>query len=239
MIPVTDAIRSRSFPFVNIAIIVASTLVFVYELSLSVTDLDAFFADYAVVPAELYEWWKSPEGVSEPITVFTAAFLHGGWLHLGGNMLFLWVFGDNVEDALGHIPYAAFYLVSAAGAAGLEVAFDTDSTVPVVGASGAIAGVLGGYLVLYPRARVGVVVPILFFLGAIPVPAFLLILIWFGLQLLTGVMTIGDTSVSSGIAVWAHVGGFVTGLVIMLLARPFIPRKALSQPKSRGPVRMW
>jgi len=165
--------------------------------------------------------------------------LHGGWLHLAGNMLFLWVFGDNVEDALGHVLYLLFYLLSAAGAAAVEVAFDTDSIVPVVGASGAIAGVLGGYLVLYPRARVGVVVPLLFFLGAIPVPAFLLILAWFALQLVTGVMTIGDTSVSSGIAVWAHVGGFVTGLAIMLLARPFIPGKALSRPKGRGPVRMW
>jgi len=239
VIPVTDAIRSRTFPFVNIAIIVACILIFIYELSLNVTDLDEFFFDYAVVPAQLYDWWKSPDGVSEPVTVFTAAFLHGGWLHLAGNMLFLWVFGDNVEDALGHVLYLLFYLLSAAGAAAVEVAFDTDSIVPVVGASGAIAGVLGGYLVLYPRARVGVVVPLLFFLGAIPVPAFLLILAWFALQLVTGVMTIGDTSVSSGIAVWAHVGGFVTGLAIMLLARPFIPGKALSRPKGRGPVRMW
>lgn len=239
MIPVTDAIRSRTFPFVNIAIILTAILVFVYELSLTPIELDRFFADWAVQPNELYAWWKDPEGIGTPATVFTAAFLHGGWLHLGGNMLFLWVFGDNVEDALGHIPYAAFYLVSAAAAAIVEVAFDTDSVVPVVGASGAIAGVLAGYLVLYPRARVGIVIPILFFLGAIPVPAFLLIGLWFALQLVTGVMTIGDTSVSQGVAVWAHVGGFVTGLVIMLCARPFIPAKHLSRPKSRGPVRMW
>lgn len=238
MIPVTDAIRSRTFPFVNIAIIVACILVFVYELSLSPVDLDAFFNDWAVQPNELYAWWKDPEGIGEPATVFTAAFLHGGWLHLGGNMLFLWVFGDNVEDALGHIPYALFYLASAAGAAIVEVAFDTNSVIPVVGASGAIAGVLAGYLVLYPKARVGIVIPLLFFLGAVPIPAFVLIGFWFALQLLTGVMTIGDTSVSQGVAVWAHVGGFVTGLVIMLCARPFIPRKALSTYK-RGPVSMW
>jgi membrane associated rhomboid family serine protease len=107
VIPVTDAIASRRFPFVNVAIIVTCILVFLYELSLSTPDLDRFFDDYAVVPRQLNGWWKSPEGADEPITVFTAAFLHGGWLHLGGNMLFLWVFGDNVEDALGPVMYAA------------------------------------------------------------------------------------------------------------------------------------
>lgn len=239
MIPVTDAVGSRTFPFVNVAIIVACVLVLLYELTLSVTDLDAFFRDYAIVPAQLYDWWKDPDGWEEPATVITAAFLHGGWLHLGGNMLFLWVFGDNVEDALGHVGYAIFYIVAAAGAAATEVAFDTDSVVPVVGASGAIAGVLAGYLVLYPTARVGIVIPILFFLGAVPLPAFVLIGLWFAMQLMTGVATIGDTSVSAGIAVWAHVGGFVTGLIIMLVARPFIPKGSLSRTRSRGPVRMW
>ena len=233
MIPVTDAVRARTFPFVNIAIIIACTLVFIYEVSISAASLDRFFNDYAVVPSQLYDWWKSPSGVGEPLTVFSAAFLHGGWLHLGGNMLFLWVFGDNVEDALGHFRYAAFYLVSAAGAAAAQVAFDTSSVVPMVGASGAIAGVLAGYLVLYPRVRVGIVIPFLFFLGALPVPAFVLIIFWFLMQLFTGVAEIGNTSASSGVAVWAHVGGFLTGLAIMLVARPFIPRRSLSQVRAR------
>ena len=239
MIPVTDAVRARTFPFVNIAIIIASTLVFIYEVSISAAALDRFFFDYAVVPAELYDWWKSPSGVSEPLTVSSAAFLHGGWLHLGGNMLFLWVFGDNVEDALGHFRYAAFYLIAAAVASATQVAFDTDSIVPVVGASGAIAGVLAGYLVLYPRATVGIVIPFLFFLGALPVPAFVLIIFWFLMQLFTGFAEIGNTAASSGIAVWAHIGGFIAGLTIMLAARPFIPRRSLSQVRTRGQVKLW
>jgi membrane associated rhomboid family serine protease len=164
----------------------------------------------------------------------TAAFLHGGWLHLAGNMVFLWVFGDNVEDALGHVQYAAFYVVSAIGAAFLQVAVDPHSTVPMLGASGAIAGVLAGYLILYPRATVGVLLLPFFVL---PIPAFALIAIWFALQLFTGVAEIGNTSASSGIAVWAHVGGFLTGLALMLIARPFIPARSLS--RKRGPVRMW
>jgi membrane associated rhomboid family serine protease len=239
VIPVTDEVRSRTFPFVNVSIIVLCVLVFVYELTLNASDLDAFFNDYAVVPRQLYDWWKSPDGMAEPLTVFTAAFLHGGWLHLGGNMLFLWVFGDNVEDALGHARYALFYLGAAAVASVTQVAIDKDSIVPVVGASGAIAGVLAGYLVLYPKARVGIVIPLLFFLGAIPIPAFVLIILWFGLQLFSGIASIGDTSASEGVAVWAHVGGFLAGLLIMLAARPFIPRRSLSRMPSRGRVRMW
>jgi membrane associated rhomboid family serine protease len=239
VIPITDAVRTRTFPFVNIAIIIACTLVFFYEVSISAADLDRFFYDYAVVPSELYDWWKSPSSVGEPLTVFSAAFLHGGWLHLGGNMLFLWVFGDNVEDALGHIKYAGFYLIAAAVASATQVAFDTSSVVPVVGASGAIAGVLAGYLVLYPRATVGIVIPFLFFLGALPVPAFVLIIFWFLMQLFAGVAEIGNTATSSGIAVWAHIGGFLAGLAIMLLARPFIPRRSLSTVRTRGPIKLW
>jgi membrane associated rhomboid family serine protease len=239
VIPVTDTVSARRFPFVNVSIIIACTLVFIYELTLNAFDLERFFNDYAVIPDHLYEWWRSPSGLRTPSTVITAAFLHGGWLHLGGNMIFLWVFGDNVEDALGHIQYAAFYLVAAAAAAAMQVAVDPHSTIPMVGASGAIAGVLGGYLVLYPRATVGVVIPLLFFLGAFPIPAFVLIIFWFLMQLFTGIAEIGSTSASSGVAVWAHVGGFAAGLAIVLVARPFIPRKSLSQVKTRGPVKMW
>jgi membrane associated rhomboid family serine protease len=222
MIPVSDDVRARSFPFVNIGIIVACTLVFLYELSLSALDLEKFFFDYAVVPAELDAWVHDPEGLRIPSTVITAAFLHAGWLHLAGNMVFLWVFGDNVEDALGHVLYPLFYVVAAAGAVALQVAFDTASTVPMLGASGAIAGVLGGYLVIYPRARVDV----LLFPFILPLPAALLILFWFILQLISGLATIGTTSASSGIAFWAHVGGFVTGLALMLAARPSISHRA-------------
>jgi len=234
MIPVSDDVRARSFPIVNVSIIIACTLVFFYEITLSPIELERFFNDYAVIPAALDHWVQHPHGLRVPSTVITAAFLHGGWLHLLGNMIYLWVFGDNVEDALGHVAYLAFYLVSAVAAVALQVAFSLDSTVPMLGASGAIAGVLGGYLVLYPRVRVDV----LFFPFLIPVQAFWLIIFWFILQLISGVATIGDTSASSGVAFWAHVGGFITGLALMLAARPFLGgRRSPSRPKRTR--RVW
>ena len=234
MIPVSDAVRSRTFPFVNIALIVANFAVFIYELTLSQGDINRFFFDHGVVPYDLSHWVNHPAGLHEPGTIITSAFIHGGWLHILGNMLFLWVFGDNVEDALGHLKYLAFYLVSAVGAVALQVAIDTNGTLPMIGASGAIAGVLGGYIVLYPTARVSV----LFFIVLLPVPAFLLIGFWFFLQFFAGLASIGKaTGVNQGIAVWAHVGGFVTGLALVLLARPFIRRRPqLSGPRGRS---MW
>jgi membrane associated rhomboid family serine protease len=239
MIPVTDAVRAQRLPVANVAIILACIAVFVYELTLSLPDLNRFFFDYSVIPASLDAWANHPSGLWAPSTIFTSAFLHGGWLHLGGNMIFLWVFGDNVEDALGHLPYALFYAISAVGAITLQVAMDKRSDVPVLGASGAIAGVLAGYLVLYPRAPVGVFVPLIWFLGLIPIPAVILILFWFGLQLFSGIASIGTSSAGQGVAVWAHVGGFITGLAMMIAARPFIPRRSLSQPRSGRQARVW
>jgi membrane associated rhomboid family serine protease len=218
---------------VNTAIIVACIAVFVYELSLPVGEMNRFFFEYGVVPARIVDWVEEPSGVREPFTVITSAFIHGGWLHLIGNMVYLWVFGDNIEDALGHVRYLLFYLVSAVGAAALQVAFDSDGVIPMVGASGAIAGVLGAYIVLYPFAPVGVVIPWVWFFGAIPVPAFVLIGFWFLLQLFAGVASIGGTAtgISGGVAFWAHVGGFVTGFAIVLLLRPLIPRRTPARPR--------
>lgn len=234
MIPVSDAIRSRTFPYVNIALIISCVVIFIYELTLSGLDLDDFFVDHGVIPIQLVDWLEQPSGSEEPLTVITSAFIHGGFLHLGGNMLFLWVFGDNVEDALGHVRYLIFYLVAGIAAVALQVAVDTDEVIPMIGASGAIAGVLGGYLVLYPRARVGVFIPWLFFFGAFPVPAVLLIGFWFVLQLFSGFASMGTaTGVSDGVAVWAHIGGFITGFVILLILRPFIPRRSLSTSPRR------
>src|SRR3990170_4851386 len=227
MIPVGDSTRRRITPYVNLGIIAASILVFLYELSLSAVDVNRVFVDWGVIPVQLKDWLESPSGVEEPATVATSMFIHGGWLHLIGNMLYLWVFGDNVEDALGHTRYLLFYLVAAVGAVALQVALDQNGVIPMVGASGAIAGVLGAYLVLYPGATVGVVIPWLWFFGAFPLPAVLLIGFWFLLQLFSGVAAIGTaTGVSGGIAVWAHVGGFATGFLIVLLLRPFIPRRS-------------
>lgn len=219
MIPVSDEPKTRIFPFVNLAIIVACVLVFIYELTLSAADINRFFIDYGVVPNEINDWLKNPSGLEEPLTVITSAFVHGGFLHLGGNMLYLWVFGDNIEDALGHVLYVLFYVACAIGAVALQVAVDTNEIIPMVGASGAISGVMGGYFVLFPTARVDA----LFVFFIFPVPAFVLIGFWIGLQLLTGIATIGAAEgASEGVAVWAHVGGFITGLVIVLAMRPFI-----------------
>jgi membrane associated rhomboid family serine protease len=219
VLPVSDEPKTRVFPFVNLAIIVVCVLVFIYELTLSEVALNRFFFDYGVVPNEINDWLKNPSGLEEPLTVITSAFVHGGFLHLGGNMLYLWVFGDNIEDALGHILYVLFYVACAIGAVGLQVAVDTNEIIPMVGASGAISGVMGGYFILFPTARVDA----LFVFFIFPVPAFVLIGFWVGLQLLTGFATIGAAEgASEGVAVWAHVGGFVTGLVIVLAMRPFI-----------------
>jgi membrane associated rhomboid family serine protease len=239
VIPVSDTVRSRKFPYVNLAIILTCIAVFIYQLTLPLAELNRFVIDYGVVPTRITDWVESPEIAFEPLTVFTSAFIHGGWLHLIFNMLFLWVFGDNVEDALGHVKYLAFYLVAAAGAAALQVAFDTGSVIPMVGASGAIAGVLGGYLVLYPKATVGVIIPWLWFLGMFPIPAVVLIVFWFILQLFAGIATLGaETAAANGVAVWAHVGGFLTGLGIMLIIAPFLKHRSRpTPPRRRGP--MW
>ncbi|MFB3093316.1 MAG: rhomboid family intramembrane serine protease, partial [Dehalococcoidia bacterium] len=165
MIPIGDSTRRHTTPYVNVGLIVASILVFLYELSLNAFEVNDFFLDWGVIPVQLVDWLESPSGVEEPSTVVTSMFIHGGWLHLIGNMLFLWVFGDNVEDAMGHGRYLVFYLLAGLAATGLQVFIDQESVIPMVGASGAIAGVLGAYLVLYPRATVSVVIPWLWFFG--------------------------------------------------------------------------
>ena len=222
MIPVGDEPRSRAFPFVNLTLIVVNVLVFFYELTLRPRDLQALFFDWGVVPVRLVDWLQSPSGWEVPATVITSMFLHGGWLHLIGNMLYLWVFGDNVEDALGHVKYLLFYLASGIGAVALQVAIDMDGTIPMVGASGAISGVLGAYLVLYPTATVAVLVPWFWFFGFMPMPAAVLIGFWFLLQLFSGVASLGAQAVGveTGIAFWAHIGGFITGFLLVLLLRP-------------------
>jgi len=222
VIPVGDEPRSRAFPWVNLGLIAINVLVFFYELSLDQRGLQQLFFDWGVISQRLVDWLKAPSGWEEPATVFTSMFLHGGWLHLIGNMLYLWVFGDNVEDALGHVKYLLFYLVSGIGAVAMQVAVDMDARIPMVGASGAISGVLGAYMFLYPTATVSVLVPFFWFFGFVPMPAVVLIGFWFLLQLFSGVASLGAPAVGveQGIAFWAHIGGFVTGFLIVLIFRP-------------------
>jgi membrane associated rhomboid family serine protease len=230
VLPVTDEVRSRSVPYVNIGLIIANVIVFLYELTLSDAQLNDFFFDHGVVPEQLADWWNSPSGLGEPLTIYTSAFIHGGWLHLIGNMVYLWVFGDNVEDAFGHIKYFFFYLACAAGAAIVQVLTNTEETIPMVGASGAIAGVLGAYLVFYPRATVGA---LLGYVWYVPIPAAVVILFWFVMQLLSGIAALGaETVAEEGIAFWAHIGGFAFGAAIAAASRPFLRLRPLPHHRS-------
>jgi membrane associated rhomboid family serine protease len=242
VIPVGDSVRSRSFPYVNVTIIGLNVLLFLYELTLStvpqpplgLSELERFLFDWGTLPACLGDRFGfepevrarllevvCPERDRVALTPLSSMFLHGGWVHLIGNMIFLWVFGDNVEDAMGHLRYAVFYLVAGFAATAAHVAVNQNDLIPAIGASGAIAGVLGAYLVLYPRATVAAIFPFLIlFWVPFRVPAVLLIGVWFVLQLLNGVAALATTDVvgaAGGVAWFAHIGGFVTGLVLVKL----------------------
>ncbi len=220
MIPIGDSVRSRTFPYVNLAIISANFLVFFYELSLG-NQVDAFLNDWGAVPHLVTNYFGHPGDYPLRVlfTPITAMFIHGGWLHILGNMIFLWVFGDNVEDAMGHVGYLLFYMLAGIAAATAQIWADTSSVLPMVGASGAIAGVLGAYLVLYPRATIATIIFPLFF-WAIPIPAFILIGMWFLIQLLSGAAAVGTAvGASEGVAWWAHVGGFLAGVLLVWVFR--------------------
>jgi membrane associated rhomboid family serine protease len=210
VIPLRDVIPSRTTPVVTVTLIVANALVFLFQQSLGDRELQAFVMTWGLVPAA-FSW----------LAVLTSMFLHGGWAHFLGNMLYLWIFGDNVEDRLGHARYLGFYLLCGLAAALLQVAFSAGSRVPMVGASGAIAGVLGGYFVMFPRSRVLTLIPIFIVVQLVEVPAIVLLGLWFALQLLSGVGSLGQTADVGGVAFWAHAGGFVVGMVgVLLLRRP-------------------
>lgn len=219
MIPLRDANPSASFPFVTVLLIAVNTLVFIYETGLGRT-LDRFILTHGFVPAVYFhvshtEPWNLPARFAPMVT---SMFLHGGWLHLIGNMWTLWIFGDNVEDRLGRGSYLLYYFVCGIIAAYVHYLTGPQSGVPVVGASGAIAGVMGGYFVLFPRARIVTLVPIFIFLQVITVPAVLFLAFWFFLQLVNGTVA-SAASFGGGVAWWAHVGGFVAGALMALPKR--------------------
>ena len=218
MIPFRDNIPSRSFPVINIAIILTNILVFFYELSLG-RHLESFIMQYGIVPAAVSQWSQSDLPFSAVALPFlTSMFLHGGWLHLIGNMWYLWIFGDNIEDRLGHFGYSIFYLLCGLGAGIAHTTLNYDSTAPSIGASGAIAGVLGAYLVSYPFARVLTLVPIFVFLQVIEIPALIVLGFWFLMQFLYGATALASaTGNSGGVAWWAHVGGFIVGMILVSL----------------------
>jgi len=224
MIPLRDANPSHRTPWVTLAVIVVNALVFFYEVSLSEPSLERLVFTLGMVPARVTVFPTSPEiGFGDAFfPLFSSMFLHGGWLHLIGNMWFLWIFGDNIEDRLGHARFLLFYLLCGVTAGGAHTLFNLNSTIPTIGASGAVAGVLGAYFVTFPRARVLTLIPV-FFLNLVELPAYLILLYWFVIQLFSGTASIVTGSAArGGVAWWAHVGGFVIGLVLVKL---FAPRR--------------
>jgi membrane associated rhomboid family serine protease len=210
MIPLKDINPSRSTPFVNISLIVANVVVFFYQVSLPAHAFKAFVFAYATVPARiplLLSGHGSAQVALEPL--FTSMFLHGGLMHLLGNMLFLYIFGDNVEDYFGHIGYLLFYMFCGIGSGLVHVLFNLHSTIPAIGASGAISGVMGAYIYLFPRAQILT----FFFIFLIPIPAFFILGYWFVFQFFQALSGLGGDP-AGGVAVWAHVGGFLIGLGI-------------------------
>ena len=211
MIPLRDVIPSRTSPVLVITIIALNAVAFLFEQTLSDRQLALFVREYGVVPAAFA--WGS---------VFTSMFLHGGWMHFLGNMLFLWIFGDNVEDRMGHGRFVVFYLICGTVAAVAHVMSEPGSPIPTIGASGAVAGVMGAYLVLYPRSRILTLLPLLIFWRIIEVPAVVFLGLWFVLQLFSGVGTMlmaTQGAPAGGIAFWAHVAGFLAGVVLVYAFR--------------------
>jgi membrane associated rhomboid family serine protease len=207
MIPLRDTQPSRTTPIVTVGIIVVNVLVFLYQVSLDRFSVNHLIAEYGVIPDRLHA-----------LSLVTSMFLHGGWMHLIGNMWFLWIYGDNVEDVLGHAKYLLFYLLAGVAAGLLQVAFNWDSRVPMIGASGAIAGVMGAYLIKFPRARVLTLIPVFVFFTTVEIPAVFILLYWFVIQFFSGVGSIGYSHLSQGGVAWfAHIGGFVAGMILILV----------------------
>lgn len=205
MFPLRDTQPSYSRPVVTVVVIVINLLVFLREFSLDDYSLNAFIAMWGLTPSHFHIE-----------NVLTSMFVHGGWMHVLGNMWFLWIFGDNIEDILGHGKYLLFYLLCGVAAAVGQLLIDPFSRVPMVGASGAIAGVMGAYLIKFPRSRILTFAFIFFFVWTFEVPAWLMLIYWFGIQLLSGVGSISYTQASQGgTAFFAHVGGFVAGIILI------------------------
>jgi membrane associated rhomboid family serine protease len=217
VVPLRDNNPTTITPYVNYGLIAANIAVFIYQLSLNRQELQEFFRSAAVVPCQISNTCPqiSAQPIPEWLTLFTSQFLHGGFLHIAGNMLFLWVFGNNIEDRLGHIKFLFFYLTCGALAALAQWFFSQNSPIPALGASGAIAGVLGAYILRFPRAQVLTLVPLGFFITTIRIPAMFFLGFWFVQQAFYGIASLqAPSSVGGGVAYWAHAGGFVFGAIL-------------------------
>ena len=241
MFPIMDSIPSRSVPVVTRALILINVVVFFFELALPQEALEQVFYLFGIVPARFeHPDWAARVGfpVNDYWPLLTHQFLHGGWLHIIGNMWALWIFGDNVEDRMGPLRFAVFYLTCGLAAAVTHLMTQPESTVSTVGASGAIAGVLGAYLLLFPTARLVVLFPVLFLPFFFELPAVLYLGAWFLIQLFSGTMALASPAHVGGIAWWAHVGGFTAGLLLCPL---FVRRRRAlrMQPDEYGIEWTW
>ena len=207
MFPVSDVIPSRTTPFVTIGLIAANALVFLYELQLQPQEMFDFARAFGFVPAD-----------PSASRLVSSVFVHDGWIHFGGNMLYLWIFGDNIEDALGHLAFLAFYLGAGALAALAHVALHPSSTAPLIGASGAVAAVMGAYFVLYPRSQVLTAIFLVLYMDIVEVPAIVFLGVWLVMQLLSGLASMG-AGAAGGVAFAAHVAGFIAGAVTGIVVK--------------------
>jgi membrane associated rhomboid family serine protease len=216
LLPLKDDNPTSSFPLVTIGLILANGLIFFHQITLDYAESQRFIFQWGAIPYQVAhgEILQVPPLIPLPLTLFSSMFLHGGFLHLFGNMLYLWIFGNNIEDTLGHFRFFLFYLVCGLFAAAVQIFSAPDVTVPMIGASGAIAGILGAYLVLFPGARVLTLVFIIIFIKIIRIPAILILGFWFFMQLL------GVGAVASNVAFFAHIGGFIAGLILVKLFQP-------------------
>jgi len=223
MIPLWDNIPRTRWPIITLLLIAANGFVFIQELAAPQAARDQLIATFSLIPARSTSFVSGgPVGFSGGILpLFTSMFLHGGWMHLIGNMWFLWLFGDNVEDRIGHGRYLMLYLAGGLAGALTHWFFNLNSIVPTVGASGAIAAVMGAYLITFPGARIRTLVPVFIFLTWFDVPAYVILIYWLLLQLLSGVASVAVTDpMQGGVAFFAHVGGFIAGIPLMILLRP-------------------
>ncbi len=208
MLPLYDENPTRNFPVLIITIMSANILVFLWGLSVLPADMNMVYYEFGMIPIDV-----SQSPLRGTPTIISSMFLHGGFLHLAGNMLYLWIFGNNIEDVLGKFRFILFYFVCGAIAAFCHVVINPDSNIPMIGASGAIAGILGGYMVLFPKAKVKTLIFLGFFITIIRIPALVLLLLWMGLQVFNSMAMSAE---SGGVAWFAHIGGFIAGMVLIL-----------------------
>lgn len=222
LLPLKDENPTLSFPFLTILIIVINVLIFFYQQSLSLTEGQHFILKWGAVPYQIVhgEIIHVPLSIPAPLTIFSSMFLHGGFWHLGGNMLYLWIFGNNIEDTLGHARFLIFYFLAGALAALTQIFSDPSSPLPMVGASGAVSGILGAYLLLFPGARILTLLLLFPFLRLIHLPAILVLGLWFLFQLLG----LGMGKISN-VAFAAHIGGFISGLLVVKILAPYKPKR--------------